>query len=359
LTEISTEYIEPLELDEEPFFADVAKETPASKKIAKRRAERVADGLNELKTFLSDLIRGGFVNLDVKSRKLFEHRYKRLIDAQAPGVASMLAQCARLIGVNADWRELLLARLGRLAVLIEAYSKIDKVSEEFASEIRQTIGWSIPQKEVLLSGERVEDRWLYLGATYSSGRTYFMRTTWRIGERTKRFAYVVDFARRTQATFPKLDPIVPMEGALRFFPGTSKLRALWEEENPPIPSPTPEASYDELASTIPDLFASVSERLAKNPWLERFPALLRDVVIRPLKSGDVLSKSFDRVLIDAQGRVLPVAPINLRDKESFWNFVAVSMKRPITVFGEWNGRKLTLISAWDRNRAVLIDKVQI
>ncbi len=362
----------------EPVAPDDVKKRAVAKKTEDKRAGRVAEGLGELKTFLCDLLRAGIANLGADSSALFEERSKRMIDAQAPGVASMLGDCAAIVGVGADWRKVLLRKLGQIATLIEAYSKVDKAPEDFASEIRQTVGRTVPQKDVLSSGERVEDRWFYLGATTSLNGRVLTKRTWLIGEQTERVACRLDFAVGRQASFPvSLDSQVPMKGALRFFPGASKLRAIWEEAAPPVPCPTPRLPLSELAASIPEFFENLRVRLAANPWQDRFPALLRDVVVRPRQAED--APETERLLIDSQGRVLPVETIVPKDKESFWNFVAASADRPITIFGEWVAREitfyssgvgadkrfakigahLTLISAWDQGRALLVDGASV
>ncbi len=340
---------------------EVAKRKSASKRTADKRAKQVAEGFDELKIFLSDLIRGGVVNLERSwnTRKMFEERSKRLIDAKAPGVAALVEQCGDRLWDGEDWRERLLGRLGRLALLVEAYSKIDDAPEDLASEIRQTIGWKIPQKDVLASGERIEDRWFHLGATRIVGKRFQTTSSWMIGERTGRLAHALNFESERQISLDALNaPSVPLEGALRFYPGVVKLRALWEQASPPIPRPSHITPTPKFALTIPEFFANVAERLGRNPWLERFPALLRGVVVRP-RVVQSWRRSFceDYVLYDAQGNFMRIEAKDAVDKEVFWLFVAASADRAIEVFGEWddNENKLKLLSGWDCGRALIVD----
>ena len=322
------------------------------------RAQRVAEGFVELKKFLCDLLRNGLGQLEntQETRRMFQERLDRLIDAEAPGAASMIDKCLRAIDSREDWREYVWEQAGRLALLVEAYSKIDGASEEFAQEIRRALGWSIEFEEDSPLCERVEDRWLYLGrSSLSDVGASPIAPVWLIGEQTKRFACLLNFESVRDASAPFLfDVSSPFEGALRFLPGACEWRAICEEISRPFPNSPQKTSLSELALTIPEFTAEISARLANNPWLERFPTFLRDVVARPIEQ--VAEPKF--VVFDAQGRGLSVVASDSNQNEALWSLVAASTEEPISVFGEWYENKLTLFSAWRRERAFLFLEVR-
>jgi len=66
----------------------------AATKRAAQREERVANGLTELDRFLADQLRQGLAtHAGDRSRRL-EHMAARMVDAQAPGIASRLRELA-------------------------------------------------------------------------------------------------------------------------------------------------------------------------------------------------------------------------------------------------------------------------
>ncbi len=325
---------------------------------AEIRAKRVAEGFAELKKFLCDLLRNGLGKLEntQETRRMFKERLDRLIDAEAPGAAAMIGECLRAFDSDEGWRECVLEQAGRLALLVEAYSKIDAAPEDFAREVRRTIGWSVELEEDPSSYERVKDRWFYLGSSsLSAFGSSSNKPVWLIGEQTKRFACLLNFADVRRALEPFLfDLSEPFEGALKFLPGVGEWRAICEKISRSAPSSSLKTSPLKLASTLSEFTTAISARLAKNPWLERVPAFLRDVVARPTKR--VAESEF--VVFDAQGQGLFVVADDPKQSEALWNIVAASYEEPIAVFGEWYKNKLTLCSARRRERAFLFLEIQ-
>ncbi|MBQ9874864.1 MAG: SWIM zinc finger family protein [Thermoguttaceae bacterium] len=320
-----------------------APKTPSksSEKNAAKREARVAEGVEQLKTWLSDLIRVGLGSLDPKS-KVWDEEAKRLVDAQAPGLAGIVSSIGEFAAAFPNEREALLGKMGRLALLVEACGKIDKAPEDFASELRQTIGWTVSQADVLESGERVDDQWLCVGRRIvQTGKIKALRT-WFRGAKSKRWALYLQFAAGRGASFAEHYPegFARRETAARFYPGVVKLRALWEA-NETIDQPMEKAELpSDAVSTMPELFKNYAASLAKFPWQEQFPVVLKGIAVRPAPGSD----KDDWSAIDGEGRVLPLA---LEDPEiSGATFAVVSASRPVDLFGEWNGRTFAPLSAW-------------
>jgi len=60
----------------------------AQQKRKDARLQRIADGLAALDVWLSDLVRGGLAAIPSRGYGFFDEQARRLIDAQAPGVAA-------------------------------------------------------------------------------------------------------------------------------------------------------------------------------------------------------------------------------------------------------------------------------
>ena len=72
----------------------------------------------------------------------------------------------------------------------------------------------------------------------------------------------------------------------------------------------------------------------KNPWLERFPLTLQQVI--PLHQE---GKWFIR---DRDANLLPISS----RFERGWTLLALSGGHPVTIFGEWNGNDFYPLSIW-------------
>lgn len=100
-----------------------------------------------------------------------------------------------------------------------------------------------------------------------------------------------------------------------------------------------------LATTAPppggttaDALAAYGRALRDDPWLDAWPATLREVVPAPSEDGWQLVGAAD-------GSALPVAPSAL-SRPGLWKLVALSGGGPLTVFGECGHRGFDPLAAW-------------
>ena len=94
-----------------------------------------------------------------------------------------------------------------------------------------------------------------------------------------------------------------------------------------------------LAVGAAPLLNEYAEALARQPWLELWPATLAEAV--PVRGeADIW------LLRDATAHLLPCHP-GFPDR---WRLFALSGGWPLTVFGEWNGQQLWPLSAWRGDR---------
>lgn len=140
---------------------------PADEKAQKRRAEdreaRVSEGLARLDLWLRDLVRNGLAACEGKPAAFWEDQAKRLVDAQAPGLASRVARLALVPRSSRDWPARLLTELGRIKLLLRAWEQIGSLEAPLQADVRQILGWTVPQAELERGGERVEDAWIVAG----------------------------------------------------------------------------------------------------------------------------------------------------------------------------------------------------
>ncbi len=118
---------------------------------------------------------------------------------------------------------------------------------------------------------------------------------------------------------------------LAFYPGADPLRALLatvaDAASPALAAGTPQASD---AATE---WNTLADRMAANPWAERWPLLLGQAVLQ--RESDAWSlRTGDQVL-----------PLRLGDQNA-WLLMAYSAGQPVTLFGEWDGSSLRPLSAW-------------
>jgi hypothetical protein len=165
----------------------------AQARRALRREERVAGGVEELRRWLADLVRRGLAEAQRESWEFFEQPAARMVDAQAPGLASRVRRIASARVGGDEWAQRTLEEAGLLGLLLEAYGRLDELPEATRVDVRQQIGWTVPSEQVL-AGERVRDAWASLGQVVVEDERLRSQRTWLHGMRTGRSALLLAIA---------------------------------------------------------------------------------------------------------------------------------------------------------------------
>ena len=95
--------------------------------------------------WLEDLVRNGLASVETQPASFWEGQAKRLVDAQAPGLAGRVRRLAALPHATPDWTARLLDDLGRLALLTHAFRRVDQLDPALQEDVRGLIGWSLSQ----------------------------------------------------------------------------------------------------------------------------------------------------------------------------------------------------------------------
>jgi hypothetical protein len=304
----------------------------AARKRAQQRAERVEAGMAELRRWLDDQVQQGLAGAQQAGRQPYETMAARLVDAQAPTVASAVRRLGGVAGIGPHWADRLLGGLAMIRLLVSGHERIDTLPPALAATVRSRIGFSVAQEEVLATPP-VRDRWQVLGQVDSEEGAITTRRTWLLGAATGRFALVLSFAAPGQSLAADLLPGSVVEAALCFYPGAAPLRALVRERfGAPRPLTAPAG-----ATGLREALAGWATAVAAEPWRSDVPILIAGVV-----------PSADGFLTDAAGESLPLASGH---REPWW-LLAAAGGAPATVAGEWSPSGLRPLAAWIDGRYV-------
>lgn len=272
------------------------KETPVDEAAqAKRRAlrhQKVLGGIEELQIWMKDLLRNGLLNVPERAYELFEAISRRMVDAQAPGLAGRLRALQDMDYYAEDWKYKLTDKLGKLYLLTESYKNLVNLPADWQSEVRSQIGYS-QSKEDVTAGEPVADEWLVLHTRSSKMNELRTETFWLYGKTSGRMAIYLNFM--AAGALPEFSLVsgAAYRGQLYFYRGVGALRALpkdiqWSAEN-------------FLPAFYPDLQEAVRAYrtiVRTNPFAEEVPLLVENV--RLIKNGNA------DYLLDAEGRIVPL-----------------------------------------------------
>lgn len=98
----------------------------------------MADGISELLLWIKDFIRNGLLNMPEKDAAYFENIARRIVDAQAPGLANMLRTLGEINFCREGWQSELLNQLLRIYLVATCYTNSDQLPEGLQQDLRNS-----------------------------------------------------------------------------------------------------------------------------------------------------------------------------------------------------------------------------
>jgi hypothetical protein len=307
--------------------AEASAPDPAA--VARRRAQRaqrVAAGATELEQRLADLLRDGLAGAEREGYQRWDEIAARMVDAQAPGLASRVRELGALPGSGGDWPSRLLEEASLLHLLTQGYAHQERLPAPLAATVRTRIGFTTDTAE-LLAGPVLRDRWLVLAQQDSADDRLTTRRVWLHGETTGRPALLLSFGAAGRAPELALPLGLSLDADLAYHPAARPLRAaLGERHGSRFPGTVPPGT------PVGPALAAYGAALADDPWLDAWPVVLTNVVPIPCAPSWQLA---DATTPDA-------LPLTTRP----WRLPALSGGHPLTVFGELGHRGFHPLTAW-------------
>ncbi|MFF2651013.1 SWIM zinc finger domain-containing protein [Streptomyces sp. NPDC058045] len=303
----------------------------AARRRAEQRAARITAGAEELRQRLGDLLRGGLADAGSAGYAPWEETAARMVDAQAPGLASRIRELGGVAASGPGWPGRLLEEAALVHLLARGWLRREALPPELADTVRGHVGLPVPA-----DGPPVRDRWLVLAQYETDDGRLTTRRIWLHGIASGRSALLLSFGAAGRAPELSLPVGLALDAELRPRPGPAMLRADLGEQFA-VPAPIP----DRPAGTgTEEAAARYGTALTADPWLTSWPVTLREVVPVPEPDGGGWQ------LADADGgSALPVHPAAL-GTPGLWRLVALSGGAPLTVFGECGHRGFTPLAAW-------------
>lgn len=320
---------------------DTPEAASARKKDAARRSAKreklTGIGIESLDKWLRDFAQIGLAGAQSAPSSFWNEQAARMVDSQLPGAARLIREMSALPGSRPDWAEILLLRLARLQLLVNAFRRLDELPQATQQDVRNLLGWSVNQDELAASTKGIRDDWFVIHSHINLDEGTSLRTqvNWLYGRNESRIAKILNFAHQSQPMDAGLVQGLVLNGELVHFPGGYPLRAVFRE-NEAVNRKFVPRGYGGMNDLLDD-YATV---LGRNPWLDDFPAILENVIPAHVNENWILK--------DAQGFVLSLPA----SYPSAWELFALGGGHPLTVFGTWDGFVFTPLTAWESGRLV-------
>jgi hypothetical protein len=284
----------------------------AQAKRQQARQKKVADGLEELHRFIKDIVRNGMLNLPEKGSAFWENMAKRMVDAQAPGLAAQLRALGEISYFTEGWQTRCLDQLLKIYLVIQGYKNIDTLQPQLQQDIRTLIGFPQNQEE-LKAQPGISDNWFVLAKQTIEEEKLLVERNWLYGMNTRRYALILQFYVLSQPPAVSLPPGLLVDANLVFYDSMLPLRAIIKEQR-----------NTKKASQLPEGFdnwtAVINRETTGNatyPFADAWPCIVNRVKPIPIQNEWWLQDERQQLM-------------RINGKEStIWNLLAVSGGAPM------------------------------
>ncbi|MEQ1745333.1 MAG: hypothetical protein ABMA02_07905 [Saprospiraceae bacterium] len=303
------------------------------------RLARAQSGFEDLETWLFDTLSRGVATVISEDPNIFRNIAVRLADASLRGMSRSFRLLDNLPTDSPDWPERVTAVLAEAALTLGAFRRKGQLPENLQRDLESAVGISPKKEGVLAEGERLGDAWAVLSAVEETVEDQLrQRRTWLLGTGSGRYALLLEYAHGGGADFlPGFVEGTVVEGTLVFYPSAWPQRALVFGEMASLPQQVETLDGFEK---IEDMARTYAAALGSQPWLSAFPAVLRAVPTRHKNTF---------FLADSVGNCAPLG----NEAAVCWSLLTLGGGRAFTIFGEWDGKMFTALSALDNGRFVV------
>lgn len=240
----------------------------ARQRRVNERVRKVNDGVEELQIRLKDILRNGLLNIPEKIYTLASEMRRRLIDAQAPGLAAMVSELMTIDFETEVWKYDLTDALSRIYLLAESYKHIDTLTPEWQEEVKSLVGFT-QAKEEILSGSPITDTWMVLYVREEKQDKITVQYHWLYGKSSGRYVLYLQFLA------PGVVPEVTLlsgsfiSADMYFYPGVSSQRVLFKQYTVSQDVFAPQA-----CASVAEAMAMFREIVTHNPFVTKIPVIV-------------------------------------------------------------------------------------
>lgn len=308
----------------------------AQAKRQQARKQKVDDGVAELLRWVKDLVRTGLLQMPEKGREAAEGMARRMIDAQAPGLAGLLRELGEINYFREDWPSQCLHQLSRIYLLAKGYQQSETLSPGLLQDVRSLVGFPQSQEEIKVQ-PGITDYWFVLGKEVEQQEQLTVERNWLYGMQTGNHALVLQFYVGAQMPAFTVMPGTCVHAALVYYPSVLPMRALVKQ--------TFGTSLQAQVQALPH-WQQVAELqttyTAQQPFVTEYP-----FVVQNLRA---VTHNGQWWLEDEQQQRMSLAATGT----ALWKMLAISGGKPLQAAVIGKGHQYRLLGVWHRNEYKLL-----
>jgi len=115
-----------------------------------------------------------------------------MVDAQAPGLASMIRSLRDTNFFQEGWQSSFLDQLLRIYIVLDGFPRISDLSSELRDELKTLVGFAQSQEEVKAEAG-IRDDWFVLAKRVDKEDNLTTERNWLYGRKSQRYALILQF----------------------------------------------------------------------------------------------------------------------------------------------------------------------
>jgi len=197
----------------------------AQAKRQQSREQKVDAGISELIIWIKDIVRNGILSVPEKGGTYWDNMARRMVDAQASGLAAMVKNLGATNFWNEGWQSSFMDKLVQLYLVAESYRHLPGINPLLQQDIRSAIGFTVNQED-LKKQNGVTDTWLVIGKESRDEQQIIVEQNWLYGLKSNQYALVLQFIARGQVGQISLSTGMYLDAELSYFPSVMPYRAI-------------------------------------------------------------------------------------------------------------------------------------
>lgn len=203
----------------------------AQAKRQQARSLKVGDGVAELQLWLKDIVRNGIITMPEKGFPFFENMARRMVDAQAPGLANMVRSLGETNFFAEGWQSIFLKQLLHIYMVTEGFANSNLLGEALQQDVKTWLGFTYSQDE-LKEQTGITDTWMVLAKQQFEQDNITTERYWLYGAASKQYALVLQFIVRGALAANHLSITAGqfIQAELVYYPSAMPLRAIIKKQ---------------------------------------------------------------------------------------------------------------------------------
>ena len=308
----------------------------AQAKRLEARENKVSGGIDELMLWLKDIVRNGILHIPEKGYTFWDNMAKRMVDAQAGGLANMIKALGELSFHEEGWQQVFLDGLCKIYVVAQAYKNSGEIPGMIVQDIRSLAGFNTSLDE-LKQQAGITDTWLVIAKEVTEEELLTVERNWLYGTKTATYALVMQFFVRGQGVAQVYTPGMLLTAEVVFYPSVAPLRAIVKQQLDPQPAAALKAftGWQEVAEAETGLYE-------KLPLPNQRPYIIKNIT--------AIKKDQQWMLADAHNHMVTMKA----NHDRLYKLLAVSGGAPLhmAVLGAEN--EFEALGVWQQNNYVIL-----